>query len=324
MSIPRRTPTDRAAGLALLAALLLAGCSEGRSAPGGEPADAGASTAASTADVAVTIVDDAGREVRLARPARRIVSLLPSGTETLLALGAGERLVGRTRYDRDPRVAHLPSIGGGLDPSIEALLALRPDLVLVFEGATPSALRERLESLGIAVAALAPQDTADVFRNLERLGRLSGREPAADSLGRRLRAELDAVRASVAGRAQPSVLYVVGTEPLRTAGPETFIGQLLGLAGARSIAPTQRGDWPQLSLEEVVRQQPDVILLPQGEDVGTAPARLLGRPGWRELRAVREGRVVVLAADLLHRPGPGIAAAARALRDALHPAAARP
>jgi iron complex transport system substrate-binding protein len=295
----------------LLSLLLLGGCGTD-TAPGAEPGTAAASKA-------VSAIDDRGREVRLARPAQRVVSLLPAATETFFALGAGAQVVGRTRYDTDAAHAHLPSVGGGLDPSLEALLALRPDLVIAFETAGGSALREQIEALGIAVFAIAPQDTADVFANIVRLGRLTGRDAAADSLAGTLRAELAAVRASVAGRARPRVFYVVGDDPPMTAGPESFVIQLLSLAGGETIFPELGAHWPQISLEEVVRRAPDVVVLPVGEGGAERASRLRAAHGWRQVAAVRAGRIVTVSADLAHRPGPSIAAAARAFRDALHP-----
>ncbi|CAN5756799.1 ABC transporter substrate-binding protein [soil metagenome] len=292
------------------------GCSEA-------PARTGAS---SSGDSAVAATDDSGREVRLPRPARRVVSLLPAGTETLIALGAGARIVGRTRYDDLPEVAHLPSVGGGLDPSLEALVALQPDLVLAVETAGGSRIRGLLEELGIPVFTIAPQDTSDIFRNLQRLGHLVGRDGAADSIARQVRAELEAVRTSVRGQQQPTVFYVVGIDPPMTAGPQTFITQLIGVAGGRAAFPDVQALWPQISLEEILHRQPDIVLLPVGKDSAASLARLRGEPGWRELRAVREGRITTVPADLMNRPGPRIGEAARLLRDALHltlPAAGR-
>lgn len=267
----------------------------------------------------MSATDDAGRTVRLRHPARRVVSLLPAATETLWALGAGNRLVGRTDFDTEPHLAHLPSVGGGLDPSLEALVALRPELVIAWETAGGAPLRHRLEALGIPVFAVQTQDTAAVFANVERLGHLTGRDRAADSLAARIRAGLDSVRASVAGLPRPSVLYVVGTDPAMTAGPRTFVTQLIGVAGGSTIFPDLEQDWPQLSLEEIVRRQPEVVIVPVEEETDTAAAlSRLDAPGWRELRAVRCGGVRVVDETLLHRPGPRIAESARVLRRAIH------
>jgi iron complex transport system substrate-binding protein len=153
-----------------------------------------------------------------------------------------------------------------------------------------------------------------------------GRDGAADSIARQVRAELEAVRTSVRGQQQPTVFYVVGIDPPMTAGPQTFITQLIGVAGGRTAFPDVQALWPQISLEEILHRQPDIVLLPVGKDSAASLARLRGEPGWRELRAVREGRITTVPADLMNRPGPRIGEAARLLRDALHltlPAAGR-
>jgi iron complex transport system substrate-binding protein len=279
----------------------------------------------SRADEAVSagpsVFDDAGREVRLSAPARRVVSLLPAGTETLVALGALDRIVGRTRYDTDSHLAHLPSVGGGLDPSLEALASLSPDLVITFETAGGSPVRARLEQLGIPVFGIQTQDTADVFRNIQKLGHLVGRDSAADSLSRDLRRRLDAVRESVPSGSRPTVLYLAGLDPPIVAGNGTFVMELIGVAGGAAIPALSRaaGVWPQLSFEELVRQDPDIVMLPVGRERAQAVERLRAAPGWRELRAVREGRIVTVDADLANRPGPAIARSAEAMRAALAP-----
>ncbi|CAN5876639.1 ABC transporter substrate-binding protein [soil metagenome] len=300
----------RTRGILVLLLLLLAACStqEGSAERLGE-----------TADSAVSAVDDAGRTVQLPRPALRIVSLVPAATETLVALGAGERVVARTDYDEAPEVAHIPSVGGGLDPSLEALVALQPELVITWREAANPRLRPRLEELGIPVFAVSTEDTSAIFSNIERFGHLTGLDGAADSLARSIRAELEAVRASVAGLPTRSVLYVVGMEPPMIAGPGTFIVQLIGVAGGRTVFPDLRSHWPQLSLEELLRRDPEIVLLSVGEWSHDAPRRMRTAPGWQEMPAVREGRVIEVPAALVNRPGPRIGESARLLRDALHP-----
>lgn len=280
--------------------------------------------AAAPADSAVVVTDDAGREVRLPRPAARIVSLVPSATDVLVALGARPRLAGRTDYDTDPAVAGLPSVGGGIDPSLEALVALRPDLVVTWETAGGGPVRERVEALGIPTYAVEATDTADVFRTIAALGALAGRRPQADSLAASIRAELAAVRASVAGRAPVSVFYVVWHDPPMTAGPGTFVDELVTLAGGRSIFADATEPWPTVALEEVVRRDPAVVIVPAGEDPALAVERVAGAPGWREVRALREGRARTVPTLVTNRPGPRLGEAARLLRDALHGEAGAP
>jgi iron complex transport system substrate-binding protein len=274
-----------------------------------------ADRAASSAPI--DIVDDAGFAVRLDKPAARIISLIPSATETLVALGAREQLVGRTRYDTDSAVAALPSVGGGIDPSIETIISLQPDLVVSWESDKRMVLRETLGRLGVPVFILRSQDTTDVLRGIERLGRLAGRDSAANAVASRVRATLDSVRATAAARDHPRVMYVAYDQPPMTAGRETFIGQLIGVAGGASVFDDLEQLWPNVSMEEVLRRDPDVLIVPVGE-MTTPIDRLRDLPGWRDLRAVREGRVRTVPADLLNRPGPRIAESAVLLLRAIH------
>lgn len=274
-------------------------------------------TSGATADSAVSLVDDLGHTVRLPGPARRVVALLPSASETLVAIGAGGQLVGRTDHDREPAVAALPSVGSGRDPSLERVAALRPDLVVHWASARP-AVRDRIAALGVPVYSARATDTAGVFRTIANLGRLAGRTRAADSLATSIRREIADVRASVAGLPRPSVLYVVWGDPPLTAGPRTYVGELIEAAGGRSAFPDVEDDWPTVSLEAVVQRQPEVVIVPVGGTSGHAMPLLQGEPGWRELRALRQGGATV-PADLMNRPGPRLGEAARLLRDAIHP-----
>jgi iron complex transport system substrate-binding protein len=308
-SAPARLRASNAAALVAAALLALSAC--------GEPAPRG--EAGAGAEGAVSVVDDAGRTVTLPRPARRIVTLIPSATETLVELGAKGALVGRTDYDLGLGVDSLPSVGGGLDPSLETVVSLRPDLVIGWETDGPARLRDRLTSLGIPVFSIKTEDTTDVFRAIRSLGALTGRGAKADSLSTRVRGELEAVRRSVAGRPRPRVFYLVWNDPPTTAGPKTFITQVIQVAGAEPVFPEVTALWPTVSLEELVRRQPDHVIVPVGE-AGTARLEELRRtPGWRELRGIQGDRALVVPSLLLNRPGPSIGAAARRMRDAIHP-----
>ncbi|MBD0320684.1 MAG: ABC transporter substrate-binding protein, partial [Gemmatimonadetes bacterium] len=196
---------------AILAAALCAGCGSG-------PERA---AAAAAADSAVVVRDDAGAELRLPRTARRIVSLVPSATESLLAMGAGGRVVGRSDLERSPRVASIPSVGGGVNPSLEAVVALRPDLVIAWGADESPTVRPRLEALGIPVLVLQGRDTSHVFRSIARLGAITGMRRSADSLSAAIRAGLDSVRAEVAGLPRRTVFYVVWHDPPVTVGPRS-------------------------------------------------------------------------------------------------------
>jgi iron complex transport system substrate-binding protein len=265
----------------------------------------------------VSATDDGGRVVRLARPARRVVALIPSATETIVALGGADQLVARTRYDLVPEIQQLPSIGGTTDPNLETIAALHPDLVVTWHKVERRQTRAHIDALGIPTFALSIQDTADVFRAMSRLGTLLGRDANAVALTTRIRGELDEVRRSVAGLPSPSVFFVVWNDPPMTAGPKTFIAQMIGVAGGRLLFTDLPGNWPTVGVEEVLRRQPDAIVLPVGEMRPTTLGALRAAPGWRTMHAVRDGNVLTLPADLTNRPGPHIADVARMLRDSL-------
>lgn len=296
---PRRRRV-RAAGLAVV--LLLGGCRAADAPEGGSPG--------------VAVVDASGTRVELARPATRIVSLVPAATETLFDLGAGEVVVGRTRYDNEPHLAHVTSVGGGLDPSLETIVALHPDVVVAFETAGGSRFRGRLEQLGVPVFTLEARDTGDVFVNIERLGALIGREADAGTLSDRIRSELRAIAAEAPVGQRPRALHVASIDPAIIPGAGTYISQLISVAGADPVDPGvgPGTDWPQVSLESLVAAEPDVVILPVGGDPASSVERLRTAPGWRELAAVREGRIAVVSTDLVSRPGPRLAEIARALR----------
>jgi ABC-type hemin transport system substrate-binding protein len=223
---------------------------------------------------------------------------------------------------RPARRAPAQSVGGGLTPSLELLASLRPDLVIAWEEAGTARVRPRLEALGIPVFAMRTQDTTDIFNNIARFG-------TAHSAATRPPTRWRAASARGWTRSAPPspgcrgrrVLYVVGIEPPLTAGPNTFIAQLIEVAGGRTVFPDVRGDWPQLSLEEIVRRRPDVLVLPVGADEPASLERLRGAAGWRELLADGRTRVRTVPADVLNRPGPSIVRSAELLREAIHPAA---
>ena len=252
---------------------------------------------------------------------QRIVSLIPSATETIMALGAGDRLVARTDYDTDPALAHLPSVGGGLTPSLEYLATLRPDLVVAWPDNMSRSISTRLADLGVELYMPQAQSLADIYRTTNDLGRLLGLEMRADSLNRSIRQGLEELRAAVAGRQRPSAFYVVWHEPPTTAGSGTYIDELLEIVGARNLFADAPALWPQLSLEEIVRRQPDVLIFPRGEGQMPELEQLRTTVGWRELRAVQDGEVIEVDAFLFNRPGPRVVEAARQLAIILHPEA---
>lgn len=271
-----------------------------------------------------TVRDDAGRTVTLPRPARRVVSLIPAQTEVVMRLAGAGVLVARTAWDLDPALAHLPSTENALSPSVEWIAALRPDLVLAWPDEASRTVIARLESIGIPVYASSVESLADVDTMIARLGVLLGRERAADSLRAAVHAQLDAVRARVAGRPRPRVLYAVSIDPPMSVSDGTYLGELLAVAGGANLFADLNTLWPQVSLEEIVRRGPEVIVRPSESAVEDVLAGLRRRAGWRELPAVRAGRVHAVDVNLLNRPGARIGEAAEVLARAIHPAAFEP
>lgn len=254
---------------------------------------------------AVEVVDDRGVRVRLERPPQRIVSVLPSLTEMVCDLGACERLVGVDRYANHPQaVRRLPRVGEGLDPSIEAIVALRPDLVLL---ATSAVSADRLQALGIRVVALEPRNHADVERVMQVLGQLLG-VPHAAARWQAIDAAMHAVALGLPAHARGARVYFEVNNAPYAASESSFIGQTLARLGVRNVVPGSLGPFPKINPEFVVRADPDVIMVGDATFAGMAQ-----RPGWGAMRAIRQGRVCVFTpaeSDMLVRPGPRMAEAA--------------
>jgi iron complex transport system substrate-binding protein len=255
---------------------------------------------------ALQMTDDRGVVVTFAQPPQRIVSLLPSLTETVCELGQCQRLVGVDRYSNFPAsVRSLPQVGGGLDPSIEAIVALKPDVVLM---ATSSRASERLQALGVKVVALEPKTHADVRRVLEKVGQMLGVDDA-QRVWRVIDAGVMAAAQSVPATARGTRVYFEVNSAPYAAGEASFIGETLSRLGARNIVPTSLGPFPQLNPEYVVRANPDLIMVGDRNYIG-----LEQRPGWSGMRALRERRLCVFTneqSDMLVRPGPRMAEGAR-------------
>ena len=260
----------------------------------------------------IVVRDDAGRSVELARPATRIVSLMPTVTDLVIALGHADRLIARTAYDVDPGVAHLPSIGGGLTPSVEWLASQKPDLVVSWPDNASRSLVGKIEAVGIPVYAARTEVVADALRTIRHLGILLAATASADSLARSIAAALDSTRAAVAGKRPVRAAYVLALQPPTVAGPATFIDELMRIAGGQNVFGDLTRPWPEVNLEEIIRRDPDVIVL--ARESASDPQLLLETlPGWRELRAVRAGHVHRVSPDYFNRSGPYMPRAAREL-----------
>lgn len=280
-------------------------------------------SASATAGYPVTLVDELGRTVTLEREPERVISMVPSHTEMVCALSACDKLVGVDSFSNYPEaVLALPRLGGALTgyeggPDIEAIVALAPDLVLVSEYGE---LANFLDELGLTVYAGSPQTLADIYAFIEIIGQLLGRSEAAAALNAQIEAELAEIASLVAEAPRPSVYYEIDATPF-SVGPNSFIGQLIALAGGQTIVTEAMGDFPMLDPEFVVVQDPEVIILasaPFGESIET----LRARPGWQGLSALASGRVFELSeaqTDLANRPGPRIPQVVRLFAQMLHP-----
>lgn len=255
--------------------------------------------------------DDMGRLVVVPAEPKRIICLVPSFTETLFALGVGERVIAVDDYsDYPPEVKRLPKLGGMYDTQVERALSLKPDLVLMPEGGTTV---WSLARGGAAVWAGSARKFEDVFRVIEETGKLVGRAREARELATRIRAEIAAVEASVQALPPVSVYYELDSTPY-SVGPASFIGVLIGKAGGKNIVPAALGDFPKLNPELIVASDPAVI-------IGASLDEIARRPGFRGLSAVKNRRVYNWSpeeAHLLARPGPRLAEGVRALARYLH------
>ncbi len=247
----------------------------------------------------------------LEAPARRIVSLSPATTELLFALGAGDRVVGRTRWCADPAaVRDVASVGDGLDPNVEIIVSLRPDLVVFYHSAMNDAAIARLGELGIATASVKLDRLTDLARAARLLGALTGRGAAADSLVRELDAGLQEVAAVGAG---PSVLILVWDNPPIVIGGASFLSEIVTLAGARNAFGDLDRPSATVSIEAVAARDPDVVLATDGKSE-PAWAR---RPEWRVVGAVAAGRYATVSGTEFSYPSFRAPAAVARLRAAL-------
>jgi iron complex transport system substrate-binding protein len=264
---------------------------------------------------ALQLTDDRGVSVSFAQTPQRIVSLLPSLTESVCALGQCQRLVGVDRYSDYPAsVRSLPQLGGGIDPNMEGIVALKPDVVLL---ATSSRAGLRLESLGIKVVALEPKNHADVRRVLGQLGVLLDIPPeqGAEPLWRNIDSGVAAAAQSLSSRAKKTRVYFEVNRGPYAAGESSFIGETLARLGVKNVVPAALGPFPLLNPEFVVRANPDLIMIGNRSMEAEVPY-----PGWSSIKAVREQRICVFSAEeseVLVRPGPRMDEAARIMAKCL-------
>ena len=311
----------QSAGSAAALLCALAGNANAKALPAAVSATAVPVLAESARQAPQPVTDDRGKTVLLAKPPQRIVSLLPSLTEGTCALGLCDRLVGVDRYSDWPAsVKKLPVVGGGLDPSVESIVALKPDLVLL---SNASKVADRLEALGVKVVALEVKSQAGVRKVLGQLGQLLGVPPeqGSERVWRELQAGVaEAAQLVPASIKNTRVYFEVSRGPY-AAGPQSFIGEILSQLGVANVVPAELGPFPRLSPEFLLRAQPDVILLGN-----RSMQAATSYPGWNHLKAIKGGHLCVFSDEdsyTIVRPGPRMAEAAQLIAQCLKDKAPR-
>jgi iron complex transport system substrate-binding protein len=272
---------------------------------------------------AFTLKDSRGRDLLLPGPPQRIISLVPSVTEIVYALGGEDRLVGVTDFcDWPPEAAKKPRVGGMLAPNLELIVALKPDLIVTTTEGSRRETFDQLERLGIAVFTVSPHRLSDVMALIVQLGELTGRPAAVGPLVLSLKRRIQAVERAVRPHPRPKVLYVLWPEPLIVPGREGLVTELIELAGGASVTAGEPDSYPRFSLEAVAARAPEVIILARHGSDGTPLARV----PWERLTtlpAIRAGRVHSVDGSYLHRYGPRMVDGLERLARVIHPEAFR-
>jgi iron complex transport system substrate-binding protein len=274
-----------------------------------------------------TFVDDAGREVTINKIPQKIVSHVPSITETLFALGLGERVVGVSDYCDYPEAAKSKrSVGNYFNPSIENIVALDPDLVLT-DGHSESI--KQLDELEppITYIVIDPKDIDGIFKDIELLGKITGVENEAGRLIEDMEADISRVVRRVKGAPPVRVIYIIDATDLNnpwTAGPGSFIDSLITMAGGENIAAQAQGAWVQFAIEEIVSSDPEVIIVDTSHgsaivSLEELKVQLRGHPAWREITAVKKDKICPIDGDLLNRSGPRIVQGLEEMARIIHP-----
>jgi iron complex transport system substrate-binding protein len=287
----------------------------------------GPAVMASPTAAAIVVKDGEGSEFRLDKPAQRIISLAPSNAEILYAIGAGKQMIAREDFTNYPaEVKSLPSVGGSTGKyNLEEVTKLQPDLILASPLTAVDVVKALKDITPNVYIVPNPTSLDGLYANLNTVGLLTGHQAEAQKLAGELRGRVKAVQDKLAGVTEkPKVFYELdATDPAKpwTAGPGTFIDLLIGMAGGQNIGASLKGDWAQLSQEELIVQNPDVILLGDSLYGGIKPNQVAARPGWNAINAVKNSRVLEFNDDLVSRPGPRMVQGLEELAKILHPEA---
>lgn len=303
-------------GLLALLIIALSGCAGAKAPEASEPA-------ATEAPESVSVVDDAGRTVEIVRNPQRLISLAPSNTEILFALGLGDKVVGVTDFCDYPEEAQAIEKVGGMEHNLEKIVALNPDLVLAI-GGSPAQVEKatEMDKLGLTVLVLEPGDIEGIMTNIELVGKATGAEKQASQLAAEMWKRFDEITAKAKGaESKPKVFFELdATDPSKpyTPGPGSFIDALISLAGGSNIAASAKMQWAQFSTEEIIAQDPEVIVLGDA-NYGITVEMVKERPGWSVIAAVKNGAIYPIDDILISRPGPRIIDGLEALARIIHP-----
>jgi len=267
----------------------------------------------------VEIVDDMGRKITFDKSPTRIISLAPSVTEMLFAIGAGDHIVGVTNYcDYPQEVKFKTRIGGMTNPNYEKIIELNPDLIIMtVEGNTKEDFN-KLEQLGMKIFVMNPRNFNGISSSILDIGKITGYERNAEELVSQLRTREENVRRLVETLSKPKVLVLISLNPIMTAGSNTFVNEMVETAGGINIAGTEPIPYPQFSREEILKRNPDVILAPS--DLMLSVEQIINAyPEWKMLRAVKDKRVFLIEANLMQRPGPRFIDGLEEITKAIHP-----
>ena len=270
-----------------------------------------------TSAPAVTVIDDLGKSLTFVKPPERIVSIAPSVTEILFAIGAGNRVVGVSDFTTyPPEAAKLPAVGG-MPLNYEKVVSLKPDLVIGADTTSADDI-SKMTSLGLKVLVINKTDLEGIFGDIELIGKAAGVQSAAADLASSMRKDLAALKTEIAAAKTKPRVFVELDETLYTVGPGSFIQPLIELAGGANIAADAKSAYPQFSVEQVIARDPEIILLADAA-YGMTSDTVRARQGWDKIAAVKNNAVFPVDSDTISRPGPRIVKALRQMASLIHP-----
>ncbi len=256
----------------------------------------------------------------------RIISMAPSLTETLFALGLGSRVVGVTNFcNYPPEAREKEKIGGFINPNLEKIVSLKPDLILATLDGNKKGVIDKLKELGLSVNVINPRNIEEILGSITQIGELTYRHKRAEELVSSMKRRIGKVVKSVKGLSRPPVLFIYGEDPLITAGPGTFANDLIKLAGGRNISEDSWIPYPKYNLEEILIKKPERIFISSMEVTEKAPSKVIERwKKWPAIPAITKERVFLINGDLIDRPGPRIIEGLEILARRIHPEAFKP